>query len=321
MNKEFQLFPEAASSVASSVDELYFFLIGLTIFFSVLVAGLILYFAIKYRRGNRHVDRLQHPAPIWLELSWILFPIPILLFIFFWGASLFFKIYRPPDNATEITVVAEQWMWKLQQPSGRREVDTLHVPMNQPVRLKMISQDVIHSFYVPAFRLKQDVIPGRYSTLWFEPTKEGEFQLFCAEYCGTEHSQMIGKVVVMEPNEYQNWLAGGTTNEPPEVTGAKLFEQYRCGSCHTLDGTRGRGPSLIGIFGKQVRLNNGRVVKVDDDYIRKSIYTPAAQVVEGYQPIMPTYEGQLSEEAVMQIIAYMKSMTQQAPAAQGEKTE
>lgn len=311
-SSEFYLHPPQASTVAPEVDALYFFLVAITVVFSLMVAALILYFAIRYRRSAK-IDRTPFHPSVWMEISWLILPLPLLLGIFVWSADVYFTLQRPPAGAMEFTVVAKQWMWKLQHPSGRREIDTLHVPKGQPVRLNMISQDVIHSFYVPAFRMKQDVLPGRYTQAWFEATQTGEFHLFCAEYCGTNHSRMIGKVIVMEPDEYQAWLAGGSPSESPVVAGQRLFEQLRCDSCHlAAGGEQSRGPSLASLAGKPVTLTTGDQVTADDNYLRESILRSATKVVAGYQPIMPSYEGQIGEEQVLQLIAYIRSMGAEA---------
>jgi cytochrome c oxidase subunit 2 len=310
MNTEFELFPDAASTTASRVDNLYLFMLAFSAAMTVLVASLVFYFAIKYRHKNR-VDRTQGAPSNAAELTWIALSLPILMFIFVWGARVCFYIVRPPAGAMQVTVVAKQWMWKFQHPEGRREIDTLHVPVNQPVQLSMVSQDVIHSFFVPAFRVKQDVLPGRYTNAWFQATKPGDYRLYCAEYCGTNHSRMHGRIVVQTPEDYANWLAGRTGNdEPPAVTGAKMFEQLQCATCHRpgAAGAQQRGPSLDGVYQQPVALNNGKTVVADDGYLRESILRPAAKVVAGYQPIMPTFEGQVSEEGVLNLIAYIKSL-------------
>jgi cytochrome c oxidase subunit II len=346
---DFQLFPEAASTVAPRVDALFWFLTILTLVLSLLIAGLIVYFSIKYRR-NSNADRTPYRSNFWLEMIWIIGPLPILIYIFYWSADLFFELRRPPSDSMQVTVVARQWMWKFQHPSGKREIDVMHVPVHRPVQLTMISQDVIHSFYVPAFRVKQDVLPGRYTTVWFEPDKVGEYHLFCAEYCGTNHSRMIGRIVVLSQADYEQWLSGGS-GESPQVAGMQLFERFRCASCHGPSplapvlrgegqGVRGaslpsldlagateaaeqlarreaeggspsgpqRGPPLAGIVGREVRLADGRTVGVDDAYLRESILRPQAKVVAGFQPIMPSYEGQLTEENVLELIAHIKSL-------------
>lgn len=258
MGYRLPLFPERASTVASQVDSLYFFLVGITIFFSVLIATLIVYFAVKYRsRGEGEPAPKQHTGGTTLELLWTIIPFAISMAIFFWGASIFFTIGRPPDDALEVYVVAKQWMWKLQHMEGQREINELHVPLGRDVRLRMTSEDVIHSLYVPAFRIKQDVLPGRYTQMWFHPTKAGRYHLFCAEYCGTKHSGMIGWVTVMDPPEYQAWLSGGSGEGSLASRGEKLFQDLACNNCHKPDGT-GRGPSLVGIFGKTVEIEGDR---------------------------------------------------------------
>jgi cytochrome c oxidase subunit 2 len=203
-------------------------------------------------------------------------------------------------------------MWKLEHPGGQQEINELHIPVGRAVKVTMASEDVIHSFYVPAFRLKQDVVPGRYRTFWFEPTKPGTYHLFCAEYCGTKHSQMIGSVVVMEPAAFETWLSGGPTTGSLAAAGEKLFTQLACVTCHVKDNT-GRGPVLDGLLGKQVHLQTGEVLIADENYIRESIVNPGAHIVAGYQPVMPTFQGQISEEGLLQLIAYIKSLSAAQP--------
>jgi cytochrome c oxidase subunit 2 len=214
-------------------------------------------------------------------------------------------LYQPPDDCLEINVVAKQWMWKIQHPDGQQEINALHVPLGRPVKLRMISEDVIHSFYVPAFRVKQDVLPGRYTTIWFQPTRAGEFHLFCAEYCGTSHSQMRGTVVVQTESQYAQWLQGGP-RESPEAAGQRLYEQFRCTTCHDA-AIKPRCPPLDGVFGTTVRLADGGTVTADENYLRESIVRPAAKLVAGYPAVMPSFEGQIGEEGILQIIAYLKS--------------
>ena len=308
MNTEFELFPDAASTTAPPVDQLYLFMVWLSAAMTLFVAGLVVFLAVKYRRAN-NVDRRQLPTGVKTEITCILLALPVLMFIFVWGAKVSFFLFRPPANAMPITVVAKQWMWKLQHANGRREIDTLHVPINQPVKVTMVSQDVVHSFFVPAFRIKQDVLPGRYTSAWFEATKPGEYRLYCAEYCGTNHSRMVGRVIAMTPGDFANWLAGNTGgDEPPEVTGAKLFEQLQCATCHQGGGAQSRGPALEGLYMKPVALADGNTVVAADAYLRDSILRPASQVVAGYQPIMPPFEGQIDEEGVLHLIAYIKSL-------------
>jgi len=308
MNKGFQLFPEQASTLAAQVDYLYFFLIAVSLFFSVLIFFLIYIFAVKYRRKSEDEVPEQIPGLIKLETLWSIIPFLLCMVVFVWGATLYFDMYSPPKNALEYYVVGKQWMWHIQHPTGQREINELHVPTGQPIKLTMATEDVIHSFYIPAFRVKRDVVPGRYTTLWFEATKPGEYHLFCAEYCGTKHSQMVGRVVVMEPADYQNWLSGGVANEPLEVIGEKKFRQLACHTCH-IDKPDARGPSLVGVFGEPVRLQNGRTVIVDEGYIRESILNPNAKIAAGYQPVMPTFKGQIDEVGLLQITAYIKSLT------------
>jgi cytochrome c oxidase subunit 2 len=308
MNTEFSFMPEQASSFAADVDAVYGFLLLVSGVFTVLIAFLIMFFAIKYRRGSP-ADRTRGEGHFFLmELSWIVIPLLLTMVMFYWGAVVFFEQARPPAGAMEINCVGKQWMWKFQHPEGNSEINDLHVPLNQPVKINLISEDVIHSLYVPAFRVKHDVLPGRYTALWFKPTKVGRYHLFCAEYCGAKHSEMRGYVHVMEPAKYQEWLAGRSSTENTADAGAKLFEQLRCNTCHLGGGQQGRGPALEGLFGSTVRLQGGGTVIADENYIRESIVRPAAKVVVGYQPIMPTFEGQIGEEGLLQLIAEIKSL-------------
>src|SRR5207248_8526875 len=240
----------------------------------------------------------------------------IFAFIFVWGAVIYFKERTPPRGATEIYVVAKQWMWKLQHEEGQREINELHVPVGRDVKMILTSQDVIHSFYVPAFRIKQDVLPGRYTTTWFHPTRAGTYHLFCAEYCGTQHSGMIGQVVVLEPAQYQSWLSGGGAAGSMASNGQHMFLQRGCSTCHRSD-MQGRGPNLVGLFGRQVQLEDGRTVIADENYIRESILNPAAKVVSGFKPIMPVFQGMVSEEQLNVLVAYVKSLNQSPSGAAG----
>ena len=314
MKETFPLFPQQASTMAPRVDALYFYLVAVTVVFSLLIAISILYFAIKYRR--RSESELPHgiEGSLKLEIAWSVIPLLFTLTFFFWGTSIFFAMNRPPDDAIEISVVGKQWMWKFQHADGQREINELHVPIGRPVRLVMASEDVIHSFYVPAFRLKRDVLPGRVATLWFEATKPGRYHLFCAEYCGTKHSGMIGWLEVMEPTEFQAWLAGGSGSESLASAGAKLFQQHACNTCHRPD-SLARGPNLEGLYGKPVTLADGRTVVADESYIRESIVMPNAKLVAGFQPLMPTFQGLISEEGLLQLVAYVKSLSKVSPPA------
>jgi len=315
MNQDFALHPEQASVAAERLDQLYFFLVSTSMFFTALICVLVLFFAIRYRRGAR-ISRVGAPTGhVGLELLWSAVPLVIMLISFFWGAFLYVEGFRPPPDAMEIHVVGKQWMWKVYHDEGRTEINELHVPVGQPVRLKMISEDVIHSFYIPSFRVKQDVLPGRYTSMWFEPTKTGTFHLFCAEYCGTSHAAMRGRVVVQSPEEYASWLArenvsGGMdqASESPASAGERLFAAYQCGSCHKRQASPG-GPSLHGLFDRVAVLADGTRVKCDLSYLRRSILEPGSQIAAGYEPRMPTFAGQINEEEILQISAYLESLT------------
>ncbi|HKV42036.1 MAG TPA: cytochrome c oxidase subunit II, partial [Blastocatellia bacterium] len=310
------LFPESASTHAGKVDALYFFLCVVALFFTVAIFFFIIYFAVKYRRrATDEVGRKVIPD-IRIEILWIVLPFILCMVIFVWGASLYFSLSAAPRDAQEVFVVGKQWMWKFQHVSGQREIDELHVPVNTDIKMVMTTEDVIHSFFVPAFRIKADVVPGRYSTTWFKATKPGKYHLFCAEYCGTNHSGMIGWVYVMEPADYEAWLSGGATEGSLATTGEKLFEKLGCSTCHKNNG-QGRGPSLQGIFGKPVSLDSGLTVTADESYVRESILDPKAKVVAGYQPIMPTFQGIVTEEQVLQLVAYVKSLGGEQSAGAG----
>jgi cytochrome c oxidase subunit 2 len=313
----FDLFPVSASTLAGSVDALFLFLVALSLVFSVGIAGTLLYFAIRYRRKSPDERPGEIEGSLALELTWTIIPTLLTVFIFLWGTSLYFSMNRAPDNSMEVHVVAKRWMWKLQHMTGQREINALHVPVGVPVKLIMTSEDVIHSFFVPAFRMKRDVVPGRYSMAWFQATRIGTYHLFCAEYCGTKHSGMIGDVVVLSPADYQAWLSGGASGVSLAAGGEKLFQELNCVTCHRAD-AQGRGPLLDGVFGSTVALQTGEKVVADEGYLRESILSPAAKIVAGYQPIMPTYQGQVSEEQILQLIAYIQSLKGTAPAPQKE---
>ena len=307
MSTNFVLFPHQASAQAGQVDALYFFMMAVTALFSLLIAGLIVFFAIKYRRRNDEEVGAAIHGSLALELLWTIIPLFIVMGMFGWGAKIFFDMTRPPAGAMDVFIVGKQWMWKAQHMTGQKEINELHVPVGRAVRLVMGSEDVLHSYYIPAFRVKADVIPGRYNTLWFQATKPGRYHLFCAEYCGTRHSGMIGEVIAMDPADFQQWLDGGPAAASPVEAGAKLFTDLVCISCHT--GTSGgRGPSLNNVYGHEVELQGGGKVVADDAYLRESIVNPQAKIVNGYLPIMPTFQGMVSEEQLMQLIAYVKSL-------------
>jgi cytochrome c oxidase subunit 2 len=320
----FPLFPESASSLSGDVDLLFIAWSAVSAFFTLLIAGLILYFMARYRRRHPEEVGANERAAMWLEVGWSVVPLAIMLAMFVWGTRVFFRLYRPPADAVELTAIGKQWMWKIQHPGGQREINTLHVPIGQPIRLTLASEDVIHSFYVPAFRVKQDAVPGRYTSVWFEATKPGTYHLFCAEYCGTEHSRMIGSIVAMEPQDYETWLAGGAAGKSMVASGAELFQSFACDTCHRAAKVRdtgriARGPALEGVYNNQVKLTDGRTVTADDNYLRESILTPAAKVVAGWEPVMPTFQGQVSEEQLSGLIAYIRSLgaAGSAPAGTG----
>jgi cytochrome c oxidase subunit 2 len=300
-----QIFPDQASVSAQRVDAIYFGLLAISAFFTLLIFALLIYFALKYRRGA-NVDRvIRRKDYLKLEMAWILIPLVISLGIFGWSAKVYFDLRTPPANALELYVVGKQWMWKIQHPNGVREIDELHIPVGRTIKLTMTSQDVIHSFFIPAFRVKQDVLPGRYTSEWFQPTKVGEYHLFCAEYCGTSHSGMVGKVVVMEPQDYERWLQSGVARETMSASGELLYAKLSCGTCHKPGG---RGPELAGLFDSPVKIEGGEVVTADREYIRESIINPMAKIVQGYPRMMPTYRTQLTEDQVNEIIEYIKSL-------------
>jgi len=325
MLADFNLWPESASSASGRVDTLFLFLVSVTIFFVSLISLLILIFVIKYRR-RADVERAKNTPhkTLGLEIAWSVIPLLIVLASFFWGATIYIDLHTPPTAATEIYVVGKQWMWKLYHPGGQREINTLHVPLGRAVKLTMISEDVIHSFYIPAFRVKQDVLPGRFTQLWFEATKTGEFHLFCAEYCGTEHSKMIGKVVVMEPLEFQDWLRSGEENVALAVEGRDLFEKLNCHTCHGADSGY-RGPNLEGLYGREVELKSGAKVVADEAYLRESILKPGDKIVAGYEALMPTFQSALKdgergqEETVLKLIAYIRSLGHKPDGAAEDK--
>jgi cytochrome c oxidase subunit 2 len=307
MEREFRIMPEQASTVAGQIDALYLALVGISTFFTLLIFVLIVWFVVRYRRGAQ-VNRRMSPNHLlhWgIEIGWILVPFAIVMGIFAWGASLYVPLYQPPPDALEVYVVGKQWMWKLEHQEGPREIHTLHVPVNQPVRLKMISEDVIHSFFIPAFRIKQDVLPGRYSSIWFEPSKTGTYHLFCAEYCGHGHSRMIGQIMVQTQEQYAGWIAS-RPEEPLHVAGRRLAQKYQCFDCHG-DDSPARAPSWRGLYGRRVPLADGSTVQADDAYLRESILDPQAKLVAGHQRRMPLIEG-ITEEEVFRIIAYIRSL-------------
>lgn len=300
--------PESASTFSWKVDALYFYLSGITLFFTLLISGTLIFFVIRYRRRTPY----EIPRPVAgshkLETVWTIIPFVIAMTIFLWSTAVYFDQYKPPNNAIEVYVVGKQWMWKLQHATGQREINELHVPVGRKIKLIMTSEDVIHDFFVPAFRTKTDVLPGRYTTLWFEATKPGRYHLFCAEYCGMNHSGMIGSVIVMEPRDFDNWLSGNTGSMTPAAGGQQLYQTLGCASCHGETGEGGRGPALTGTFGSEITLTTGAKVTADEGYLRESIINPQAKLVAGFGPIMPTFQGQVTEDQLVQLLAYIKSL-------------
>jgi cytochrome c oxidase subunit 2 len=305
----FRLLPDQASTFAPHVDALYLFLLGVSAFFSLVIVAFLVFLGVKYRRRPGKLSEEVRNS-LGLEAVWTAVPALLTMGVFAWGASLYLDESIPPAGAYEVFVVGQQWMWKSQHANGRREINELHVPAGRPIKLTLASQDVVHSFYVPAFRVKQDAVPGAFRTLWFEATVPGEYHLFCAEYCGTSHSRMTGRVIVMRDVDYQAWLGAGT-DRPPAEAGRRLFVDFDCVSCHE-SGSRERAPVLGGRFGSEALLADGRKTLFDEAYIRESILEPNAKVARGFAPRMPSFRGQISEEQLIAIVAYIKSLTARA---------
>jgi len=309
-------FPEQASSIAGSVDALFSFVLITCLFFAVLVTLLTIYAAFRYRRQTPNEIGADVEGNLPLEVGWTVIPLIIALGIFAWGAVVYTYYRTPPKDTIDIYVVGKQWMWRLEQPNGKREINELHIPVDRNIKLIMGSEDVIHNFYVPAFRVKFDVVPGRYNTMWFRPTKIGKYHFFCSQYCGTNHAVMGGWVTVMDPADYSAWLSDEAGEINPVSAGEKLFTQLACNTCHLPNGT-GRAPSLNGVYGAKVLLADGTIVTADDAYIRESILQPKAKIVAGYQPVMPTFQGLVSEEQILDLTAYIKSLESQPVPAKG----
>jgi cytochrome c oxidase subunit 2 len=298
------LFPAEASTIAPYADALYFFLIGMTLTGLLLVGVLVFGFSIRYRKARNPVATQVEGSTL-LEATWTIIPLAIFLVTFVWGALLYFRIYNPPTNAMNIYIVGKQWMWKAEHPGGQHEINALHVPTGRPVQLTMISMDVFHSFSIPDFRVKREVIPGRYSTVWFQATEPGTYHIFCTQYCGTKHSGMIGEVTVMTPEDYQKWTEESTSGTSLAQNGERLFASMGCNQCH--NGTpAARGPSLAGVYGSKLQLTNGSQVLVNDAYLRDAILNPSEHVTAGFAPIMPTYQGQISEDGLIDLVEFIK---------------
>ena len=316
--RSFQLFPEAASSIAGQVDALYAFFVLVSAFFSLLIAFLVIFFAVKYRfrpgvipAGN--ADDGHSVGGMILEIVWSVIPLGLSMIMFAWGAAIYFTESRPPADSMEIFITGKRWMWKVQHMEGAREINELHVPLNRNVKLTMTSEDVIHDFSVPAFRTKADVVPGRYTTEWFRPTRAGAYHIFCAEYCGTKHSGMVGTVYVLSQTDYNDWLARGSGEGSMSEQGQSLFNQLGCANCHpsAVNNYVGRAPNLAGIYNNKVPLKNGSVTRADEAYIRESVLYPQSKLVAGYDDIMPTFQGLISEEGMLKLIEYVKSLSPQ----------
>jgi cytochrome c oxidase subunit 2 len=302
---EIIFWPQQASTTAREVDVLLYFLAGITGAVALLVAILLIVFSVVYRRRpGRQSQRVNNFVP--LELFWTLTPLAIFMVIFVWGATVYYGAYRPPDNATVIYGIGKQWMWKFQHPEGQREINELHVAVGEPFQVMLTSEDVIHSFFVPDFRIHMDVLPNRYTSVWFQATRTGVYQLECSQYCGTSHSEMVGQVIVMTRPEYDNWLQFHAEGSMA-LKGRQVFLKYRCVSCHS-PGPGQHAPLLEDIYGKPVRLTNGQTVMVDAEYIRRHILHPGVQVVVGWENIMPTFQGRMSEEEILQVIAFVKTL-------------
>jgi cytochrome c oxidase subunit II len=317
VQSEMPFIPEQASNFAPGVDGLMLFITAVCLFFAVAVTAAVIYFFFKYRR--RHESEIGVPihGDMRLETAWIVVPLILALFMFAGGALVYVEYRHAPTDTLDIYVIGKQWMWKVQQPTGLKEINELHVPVGRNVRLVMASEDVIHDFSIPAFRVKMDVVPGHYNTMWFRPTKPGRYRLYCSQYCGTNHALMGGWITAMEPADYAAWLSGSAgANANTPLAGEKLFSEKACITCHFADG-KGRAPSLNGVYGAKVLLADGSTVIADDSYIRESILQPTAKIVAGFQPLMPTFQGQLTEEQIVALTAYIKSLQTQTPPATG----
>jgi cytochrome c oxidase subunit 2 len=317
VQSQLPFYPDQASNFAPSVDSLMTFLILVSVFFSVAITAAIVIFFFKFHRKSKNEIGVPIHGDMRLEVMWIVVPAILSLGMFGWGAVVYVDFRHPPEDTLDVYVSGKQWMWKIQQPNGRREINELHVPVGRNIKLVLASEDVIHDFFVPAFRVKMDVVPGHYNVMWFRPTKAGRYQFFCSQYCGTNHAMMGGWVTVQEPSDYSAWLSGSTgENVDPVVAGEKLFAEKACSTCHLSNGT-GRAPSLNGVYGGTVRLADGSTVTADEGYIRESILLSNAKIVAGYQPLMPSFQGQLTEEDIMSLTAYIKSLQSQPVPATG----
>ena len=301
-----EFWPTAASASAVEADHLILSFTVLTLFLTAPIFISFTYFAIRYRRGvkaDRRHDEVRSSA---IEMTWMIGPFVLTLFFFAWGAQLFMHHKTLPAGGLQIDAIGRQWMWKFQHPGGQSEIDDLHVPVGQDVIMHMISQDVIHAFYLPALRIQMDVLPDRYTNLWFKADKVGSYHLLCSEYCGTDHSVMGGTITVMEPADYQRWLGASGSDMSLASAGEELFQSYGCSGCHQGQSTV-RAPSLVGLYGKPVPMEDGRTVVADDSYIRDKILNPNDNLVAGYKQVMPAFKGVIAEDDLLRLVAYIKS--------------
>lgn len=317
MQSQMPLYPQEASNFAPNVDALMIYITVICLFFAVAITSAIVFFFFRYHRRKPGDIGVPIHGDMRLETLWLVIPLILALSMFAGGAVVYVDFRRAPLDTLDIYVVGKQWMWKAQQPTGLKEINELHVPVGRNVKLILASEDVIHNFSVPDFRVKMDVVPGHYNTMWFRPTKSGRYHFYCSQYCGTNHAIMGGWVTVMEPADYESWLTGSTgATANPVVAGERLFAEKACNTCHFSDG-KGRGPSLNGLYEAKVLLADGSTVTADEPYLRESILAPNAKIVAGYQPQMPTYQGQLSEEQILSLLTYIKSLQGQPPPQTG----
>ncbi len=308
--------PEGSSTVAGEVDALFYFILWASVFFFLLIVGLSVYFIIKYRRREDRPDATSHVAyNVKLEIVWTLVPIILVIIVFAWGFNTFMKLQVVPRDALEIKVTGRQWMWVFDYPNGSNSINELVVPVNQPVKLLMSSDDVIHSFYVPQFRIKQDVVPSRYTITWFEASRTGTFDIYCAEFCGDGHSEMLGTVRVVSRDDYASYLEGGPAGEAPDgqslvAQGKQLYTSRACNTCHSVDGSANVGPTLQNLYGHEVTLSDGSTVMADENYLRESILNPQAKITQGFQPVMPTFQGLVNDRQLDALVAYLKSLSE-----------
>jgi cytochrome c oxidase subunit 2 len=316
VQSQLPMLPEQASNFAPSVDALMLFITAVCLFFAVAITSAVIYFFFKYQRKNPDEVGVSIHGDMRLETAWIVIPLVLSMFMFAWGAEVYVEYRRSPTDTLDIYVIGKQWMWKVQQPNGLKEINELHVPVGRSVRLIMASEDVIHDFSIPAFRVKMDVVPGHYNTMWFRPTVPGHYRLYCSQYCGTNHALMGGWITAMEPADYATWLSGSAGGGDALLAGEKLFTEKACITCHLSDG-KGRAPSLNGVYGGKVLLADGSTVTANDSYLRESLLQPNAKIVAGFQPLMPTFQGQLTEEQIIALTAYIKSLQSLPPPATG----